>query len=57
MERLVEETHVVCRNSENVERRHDGEFLSGWWDIAAEHLQPGVVFALHQTKPEGSYLA
>jgi hypothetical protein len=52
----VVEIHVVCRDRRGVARETARTFDSGDWSIAARHLRPGVVFALHEEKTRQSYL-
>lgn len=52
----VTEIHVVCEGRRNVVLETDDEFITGWWAIAARHIKPGVIFALHEQKAELSYL-
>lgn len=58
----VTEIHIVCnrtgsnRQPLNVEDVTVSHFVSGYWLIAEEHLRPGVLFALHKSKREYSFL-
>lgn len=54
--RKVAEIHVVDRGGTNVENLSETRFDSGWWVVAEAHVQPGVVFALHEAKDQRSYL-
>ena len=55
-ERRLEEAHFVCRQGRNVVDQNDGTFLTSYWVMRPEHIQPGLVFALHEKKAESSYL-
>jgi hypothetical protein len=52
----VSEIHGVCHDKKNVSKETDTHFVSGWWSIDKKHIRSGVVFALHESKNEESYL-
>ncbi len=58
----VTEIHVVCKragpNGEplNVRDLTSSHFVSGKWVIAKKHLQPGVLFALHKSRADKSFM-
>lgn len=52
----VTEIHVVCRGRQGVKGETAELFSSGTWVIAEDHLRTGVLFALHESKSEASYL-
>jgi len=54
--RQLEEVHFICHQGRQVVDQNDGTFLTSFWVIAPEHIRPGLVFALHETKAEASYL-
>ena len=53
--RLVE-AHFICHRGRQVVDQNDGTFLTSFWVIKPEHIHPGLVFALHETKAKHSYL-
>ena len=59
---LVTEIHMVCNKTDrhgqplNVRKVTTAHFVSGYWPIARAHLRRGVVFALHKSIKERSFL-
>jgi hypothetical protein len=50
------EAHFICRQGRRVVDQNDGTFLTGEWVMKPEHIWQGLVFALHETKAQHSYL-
>ena len=50
------EAHFVCRQRRRVEDKGDGTFSTGEWVINPRHIKQGLVFALHETRAQSSYL-
>jgi hypothetical protein len=55
-DKLLKEVHVVCHQGRNMDDLKDGTFLTGDWVIKPERIRQGVLFALHETKAEQSYI-
>ena len=52
----LKEIHVVCHQGRKVDDLKDGTFLTGDWVIKPRRIHQGLLFALHETKAEGSYI-
>lgn len=50
------EAHFICHQGRRVDDQNDGTFLTGEWVMKPEHVWQGLVFALHETKTQRSYL-
>lgn len=54
--RRLQEAHFICHQRRRVNDQNDGTFLTGEWVMKPKHIWQGLVFAVHETKAQPSYL-
>jgi hypothetical protein len=54
--RRLLEAHFICRQGRRVKYHSNGTFTTGEWVMNPAHIWQELVFALHETKAQSSYL-
>jgi hypothetical protein len=55
MARSLREMHFVCHEGRNVIEENGDTFLTGWWVVNPDHVQPGQIVGLHENRSTPSY--